>query len=277
MKKRTAHREDSSRDLAAFGSRELAAFAGRDLAAFAGRQRGSRPRPKRITLLRCLMLLCFVVGAEAAFAANPQALDLAMKSAAVAQPPRMVGDTLILSYKPDRPVRMVGVRFENEAWAILHLYQVNENGVFVFAYPVPEGVLSMRYRIVVDGLWMTDPTNEAVIVDELGNEFSVFTLEKEPSRPIVNPRPERDGELTFIFRGIPGKRVALVGDFNNWDPFMTLMKENAPGVFSVTVRVPAGGHWYYFLTEGRRVLDRFNARRGTDPDGDAVSYFSLSS
>jgi hypothetical protein len=242
------------------------------------RPTGDRPRPKRVTLLRCLMLICFFAGAGtgAAFAANPLALDLAMKSASAAQPPRMVGDTLILTYRPDRPARSVGVRFEHESWAILHLYEVNEKGLFVLGYPLPEGLLSLRYRIIVDGLSMTDPMNETTSVDELGNVFSVFTLDKEPSRPIVNPRAEKDGAITFTFHGTPGRRVALVGDFNNWDPFMTPLKETAPGVFSVTVRVPAGGHWYYFMTEGRRVLDGFNARTGTDPDGDAVSYFSLS-
>jgi len=241
------------------------------------RSEGDRPRPKRVTLARCLMLVCLMAGAGTAFGASPLALDLALKSASAAQAPHMIGDTLVLSFRPDHFVRSVGVRFEHESWAVLHQYEVNEKGLFVFTYPVPEGLLTIRYRIAVDGLWMTDPTNAATNVDDLGNEFSVFTLDKEPSRPIVNPRSERDGELTFTFRGATGQRVALVGDFNNWDPFMTLMKETAPGVFIVTVRVPAGGHFYYFLTQGRRVLDRYNADTGTDPDGAAVSYFSSSS
>jgi hypothetical protein len=234
-------------------------------------------RARRVTLIRVLMLICFFLGAAGAFAASPLSLDLAMKSASVAQPPRMVGDTLILTYKPARAVRSVTVRFEHEDWAALHAFEVNEKGLFVFAYPMPEGILSLRYRITVDGLSMTDPTNDAVSVDELGNEVSVFTLASEPSRPIVNPRAERDGAVTFVFRGTPGARVALVGDFNNWDPFMTLMTETAPGSYTVTLRVPRGSHWYYFLMQGRRILDRFNARTGTDPDGDPVSYFSLSS
>lgn len=241
------------------------------------RPEGERPRPKRVTLARCLMLICFIAAAGAAFGANPLTLDLALKSASAAQPPRMIGDTLILSFRPDHFVHTVGVRFEHESWAVLHPYEVNEKGLFVFAYPVPEGLLVIRYRIVVDGLWMADPTNEAGSSDALGNEISVFSLDKEPSRPIVNPRFEKDGELTFTFHGAAGQRVALVGDFNNWDPFMTLMKETSPGVFSVTVRVPTGGHFYYFLTQGRRVLDRYNADTGTDPDGVAVSYFSSAS
>ena len=115
-----------------------------------------------------------------------------------------------------------------------------------------------------------------VDADETGEEFSLFTLEREPERPILNPRQERGGALTFTFRGAPGRRVSLLGDFNNWDPFMDSLLETSPGLYTVTLRIPPGPHWYVFFTEGRRVLDMFNADSAVDPDGTAVSYFSLS-
>jgi 1,4-alpha-glucan branching enzyme len=88
----------------------------------------------------------------------------------------------------------------------------------------------------------------------------------------VNPKQEGTG-LTFIFKGSPDRRVSVVGDFNNWDPFMDPMEETEPGMYSATIRVPAGEHWYYFFSDGRRILDRFNAQTGVDPDGGTVSYF----
>jgi hypothetical protein len=45
-------------------------------------------------------------------------------------------------------------------------------------------------------------------------------------------------------------------------------------MYRITLRVPAGEHWYYFFTEGRRILDMFNPETGVDPDGNTVSYFS---
>jgi hypothetical protein len=237
-----------------------------------------RPRRKRVSLVRWLLLACLVGAAGPLFGANPLSLDIAVKTLTSAQPPRMVGDELILSYKPSlpTPVRYVGVRFGHESWKVLHTYAVNEHGIFVLDYPVPEGVREIRYRIVVDGLWIADPTNPRVDSDAMGDEFSVVTLEREPERPIVNPRLERGGALTFTFRGIPGRRVSLLGDFNNWDPFMDYLTERSPGLYTLTLRMPAGPHWYVFFTEGRRVLDMFNAESAVDPDGVTVSYFSLS-
>jgi hypothetical protein len=233
-----------------------------------------RPRPRRVLLVRCLPLAFMVAAAVGAFAANPVTLDIAVKSIASNQAPRLVDDVLVLSYKPQRPARFVGARFAHESWKEIHRYSLNDNGVFVLDYPVPEGVREIRYRIVVDGLWMGDPSNPNRETDPQGTEFSVFTLDSEPSRPIVNPRREANDALTFTFRGEPGKRVTIAGDFNNWDPFMDPLVETAPGIYRITVRVLAGRHWYVFFSEGRRILDMYNAETGVDPDGYTVSYFS---
>jgi 1,4-alpha-glucan branching enzyme len=234
-------------------------------------------RPKKVGLVRCLLLACLLLGPAAAFAANPISLDIAVKGIDSSQPPRMVDDVLVLSFKPEKPVRFVGARFEHEAWKLVHPYAMNERGVFVLDYPVPEGVREIHYRIVVDGLWMPDPANQVTVPDGAGVAFSVYRLEKEPVRTVVNPKPDSAGALTFVFRGSPGRHVSIVGDFNNWDPFMDPLDETSPGSYSVTLRVPTGEHWYYFFSDGRRILDRFNAQTGVDPDGGTVNYFAFPS
>jgi len=218
-----------------------------------------------------------VAAAGGAWAASPLSLDMAMKSITTAQPPHVVQDALILSLHPDRPTRFVGVRFANESWAVLHPYAVNENGVFVLDYPLPEGLREIRYRIVVDGELMADPTNPVVDTDLTGTEVSVVILTQDPVRPIVNPRQERDGSVTFVFHGTAGRRVAIVGDFNNWDPFMDFLAEGDSGAYSVTLRIPPGTHWYYFVSDGRRILDSYNTARAEDPDGSIVNIFTLPS
>lgn len=240
--------------------------------------RGPRPgaRRKNVAMVRCALWAFLFLSAGRIFGANAQTLDIAVKTLSAAQAPRMVGDVLLLTLKPGMLTRFVGVRFAHESWKVLHPYSVNDNGVFVMDYPVPEGVREIRYKIVVDGLWMADPTNPRIDTDAAGNEFSVFTLEKELVRPILNPRRESDGAITFTFRGASGKRVSIAGDFNHWDPFVDTLAETEPGRYLITLRVPAGDHWYFFFSDGRRILDMFNPETGVDPDGTLVSYFSLS-
>jgi hypothetical protein len=233
-----------------------------------------RPRQKRVTLLRWLLLTFMLAPAAGALAITPLMLDSTIQSISGTEAPRMVGDVLVLSLKPDHFCRFVGARFANEGWNVLHPYAKNGKGVYVLDYPVPAGVLEIRYRVVIDGQWMPDPANPRAESDAVGNEVSLYTLEKEPARPIVSPRREENGAITFIFSGTPGRRVTLVGDFNNWDPVMDEMEETAPGMYSITLRLPAGQHWYYFYSGGRKLLDHYNSRSGLDPDGVTVSYFS---
>jgi len=239
-----------------------------------------------MSLARRLALILLVASAAAASAASPTTLDVNIQTTRTMQAPRLVGDALILTYWSRQPARFVGARFAHEQGSILHVYSVNEHGVFVLDYPLPAGLERIRYRIVVDGLWMADPSNPLREIDERGDEVSVYTVETEPQRSIVNPEIKagtaamKDGEstvyrATFTFRGMPGSRVSLVGDFNGWDPFDpdSLMREIRAGVFTATIEVRPGRHYYAYFAEGRKMLDEWNSETGTDPDGRRVNSF----
>ena len=45
-------------------------------------------------------------------------------------------------------------------------------------------------------------------------------------------------------------QLRLIGDFNNWDPFMNPMKQVGDDLYSVTLRVAPGTHAYYFVSGG---------------------------
>jgi hypothetical protein len=246
------------------------------------RKRKARQRSgRRFSLIRCLLLACLLAGpALRLFAADPVSLDVAIMRITEPRSPFMVGDELILTAMPEA-ARWVGARLDfvgvppgqQEHFTVLRPFARNEHGVFVLDIPVPEGVTRVRYRLVVDGLWMSDPNSQDQELDELGNTISVYTLEREPVRPVVNPKAEEGGRIGFVFKGDPGIRVSLAGDFNNWDPFVDYLRETEPGVYRISLRVGRGPHFYYFFSEGRKILDQFNPDTGQDPDGNPVSFF----
>jgi len=231
-------------------------------------------RARRISLARRLALILLVGSAAVASATSPTAIDVAVRTIRTMQAPRLVGDTLVLTYRSRDPVRFVGARFSHERWAVLHAYAVNEHGVFVLDYPLPTGAPRLSYRIVVDGLVMKDPSNPLVETDDRGVEVSVFEVGTEPWRSVANPEVKA-GRATFVYTGTPGARVSLVGDFNEWDPFAELMTEVRPGQFVTTVEIRPGRHYYAFFAGGRKVLDDKNSETGVDPDGRRVSSFTV--
>jgi hypothetical protein len=203
-----------------------------------------------------------------------------MQSVERAGPPRFLNRQVLLCFAPDspaHPARLVGASFEHERYAVFHPYVRNANGIFLLLLDVPEGVESLTYRISVDGLWTHDPANPQRFEDDFGLVFSTFSLKGAPPKSLLSPELRPNGEVTFRFRGLPGRFVSLIGEFNRWDPFWEPMPEDPrrPGLYQVTLRLPPGPHYYAFSVDGERLPDPLNVELAEDSEGFRVSTFRL--
>jgi len=83
-----------------------------------------------------------------------------------------------------------------------------------------------------------------------------------------------DGILEFNYRSRPGEQVSIMGNFNNWDPFMHRMVEDRdePGLYTLRMPLPEGPVYYLFVVGTQTLLDPLNARRAWDRDRQEVSY-----
>ena len=80
----------------------------------------------------------------------------------------------------------------------------------------------------------------------------------------------------FIFEAREANRVAIVGDFNGWDPAATQLNDPArTGVWEATLLLPLGRHTYAFLVND--TLLKLDPRRPaeTDPDFGRMSSVIL--
>ena len=72
---------------------------------------------------------------------------------------------------------------------------------------------------------------------------------------------------TFVLVAPAATSVAVVGDFNNWGlGDAALAATNNHGVWSVTVRVPAGVHRYAFVVNGKQWMADPTAPRSSGDD-----------
>ncbi|MFO7782730.1 MAG: hypothetical protein R6W94_14020 [Spirochaetia bacterium] len=222
-------------------------------------------------------------------------------------PPEVIDGHVLLTFDGETDVRYVAAAFAHEDFARLHTFNLVRNTVqnpddpndtatarvFALAYPIPEDAEQLEYRIIVDGLWRTDPTNPQTVRDPNGVTLSVFELPERPPASIETPRIGDGGRVEFIFAPDPGAglqsiggqifdlpdvrglSVYVAGDFNNWDPFMHRLRETEPGVYRLSIPVSPGRHHYYLVVEGRRVLDPRNAERTRHADGFRVCSFTV--
>jgi len=202
-------------------------------------------------------------------------LHFAITEAVEASPPSIIDNHLVLTYKGARRYRFVGAAFQHEDFKEIHPFYINTNGVYVLTYPVEEGLKDLDYRLVVDGLWMTDPKNPAKSRGTGGISLSNFTI-PEKAAPPESPQMS-NGQASFTYNGIPGQRVYIYGDFNNWDPYMFRMRETGnTGTYTYTLRAREGKYKYKFIVDGTSLPDPLNDSKTIDSFGETASVFTIS-
>ena len=88
----------------------------------------------------------------------------------------------------------------------------------------------------------------------------------------------RPGEslVKFVLKSPEASSVAVIGDFNNWDPGASLLRqEGDSGLWTVIVPLPAGRHEYAFMVDGEYWLPDPNAPRTPKDDFDRMNSIML--
>jgi hypothetical protein len=187
---------------------------------------------------------------------------------------------LLFTFRPEKKARHAGITFEHEDFSEIHVFSVNPHGVYYYLMPIPEEE-SVSYRLVVDGVWLTDPRGQSVTGGYNGSRLSRFNIPRA-FRPAGNmPILKPGGMAEFRIVLPPGRNVTLAGDFNGWDPYMTRLREQ-PGtegksLYSVTLRMCRGMHYYWFNVDGETLLDPSNPETARTRYGENVSVFTVDS
>jgi len=82
--------------------------------------------------------------------------------------------------------------------------------------------------------------------------------------------------VNFVLIAPGASRVAVIGDFNNWEAGATpLQQESESGLWTVIVPLSAGRHEYAFLVDGESWLPDPSAPRAPKDDFDRVNSIML--
>ena len=204
--------------------------------------------------------------------------------------PVIQGDCII--FTADSSIRRIGISFAHENFAEIYWYTqllipqsglnpiilpgekepspYKDSGIQFFVYKIPDNTRNLEYRLIINGLWTTDPANPQTRRDPVsGLTLSVLrTPQRQAKHSPLNGLPEG---LSFLFKGPPGETVSVAGTFNNWDPFMYELRESPAGVYSITIPLPPGTYQYVFFHRGERYWDPDNPNRVYSREGGIAS------
>lgn len=203
-------------------------------------------------------------------------LHIEVNNMTKAAPPRVWDHKLILSFDRDPSARYVAAAFAHEEFREKHLFFKNRNNVFFLVLDIPEDAPeTLEYRLIVDGLWKSDPANSQKSINDQGILLSQVSLQTTDKPRMYSPIQHYGGTVEFRYKGKPGLQIAVVGNFNNWDPFVHFLEEDSshPGEYTLQLTLPSGPVFYKYAIGTRTILDPLNPRTGSDSHGDVLSYF----
>jgi 1,4-alpha-glucan branching enzyme len=82
--------------------------------------------------------------------------------------------------------------------------------------------------------------------------------------------------IHFYCQAPGAKEVAIVGDFNDWSPSANPLKQMPDGTFRIELLLHHGHHQYYFLVDGKQVLDPRAQGVARNAKGERVSLIPVS-
>ncbi|MDR0525429.1 MAG: glycogen-binding domain-containing protein [Spirochaetaceae bacterium] len=182
----------------------------------------------------------------------------------------------------------VGIAFAHEGFAQVHWFRklvhpgeaspdkkekspiYIDSGLLFYVLTLPPEMRTVEYRMIINGLWTTDPLNPISRIDpESGIAHSIVLVPGSPQKDILLTPPP--GCFVFRYSGISGETITVAGNFNGWDPFMYELQETSPGRYALTLPLPSGTYQYVFFRWGERFPDPANRQRVYTKDGKIAS------
>jgi len=107
--------------------------------------------------------------------------------------------------------------------------------------------------------------------------MNASTSERIPSTRAQRYSAKRTRHHVDFFCHAPdAAQVSLVGDFNEWQPASNPMRRMPDGCWMTTLELSHGYHQYFFLVDGKPVLDPNASGNASNESDQPVSLVAVS-
>lgn len=139
------------------------------------------------------------------------------------------------------------------------------------------GVIYFRYSELTKEEKFIPSTDVLETPQPIQLETQINVEEKTSTSPIENvliqPTTKKLRKPKFVYFSSKAKKVALIGDFNNWTPMS--MKKVSSSKWELVIEIPEGRYLYNFLVDGKVVLDPNNKYSEMSKEGFKSSVLDL--
>lgn len=108
-----------------------------------------------------------------------------------------------------------------------------------------------------------------------GDELGTTGRASGPASAIAPPSAPSQQLMKFVFVDSSASRVAIVGDFNDWDEGVSQLRRLEQGVWAITIPLAPGRYHYTFVVDGTTWVPDPAAPRLEDDFGQPNSVITV--
>lgn len=214
------------------------------------------------------------------FAEDTYAYDMTVTAITGVKAPYISGNYIV--FTAPNNCRSVGIAVDFENYKTIHQFHLHKtydsegevtDSWFFYLLEKPRKTESISYRLIIDGLWTTDPMNSKTVYD-YENGLLLSNLEIPPETQVFTEN-YKTGLTHFVCLAESGQKIRLGGTFTNWDSWIYEMKETRQGVYELDLPLPSGTYYYSYYKGITAFVDETNPVRGYSSDGRVVSCITV--
>lgn len=222
------------------------------------------------------ILSCSFITAAEKNAVQPFELDKLIHDIEKPCEPIITDDYIIFS--ADYNYRFVGIAFDFENYQVIHPFQlltrrddnnIKQRSLMFYVYERQHKFTTLKYRLVLDGLWTIDPNNPKKEFDFNTNLY--FSKVEDLNSVKIYTGDTKSENVHFVYKGESGQKINLTGSFCNWDPWIYQLQETEPGLYELELPLTTGKYLYTYYIGFTPVLDNTNPEKAYAADGRSVN------
>ena len=180
---------------------------------------------------------------------------------------------ILFTYK-NRQVKRVEIAGNFSNWRGVKMER-GDNGVWFALISDYNSGEKIRYKYIIDGIWINDPENMDKEDDGIGSFVSVVNPVIEKDGKNVTYRITDKNKVEFRIYKPYARFISLVGDFNHWNPENDLLKKGSDGIWRLKKQIPLGKYKYKFIIDGKWSVDIYNSATAADESGSLCSLLEM--
>lgn len=186
---------------------------------------------------------------------------------------KVIQKGLLFTYK-DNLNEIVKIAGDFSNWKPVKM-EKSKNGVWFYFLEDFSVDSKLKYKYLINNIWITDPMNIQQEDDGYGSFVSITNSNSKEESKQISYQIFKNNNVNFRIYNSTASFISIVGDFNNWNPENDLLTKDKNNIWQITKKLQPGIYRYKYVIDGQWVADIYNNQNSGDGTGGVASIIQV--